>query len=280
MLMLQLILATLALCAEPGARAVSFDDAKADPAKRMDYLKAMLDPHVFNKEKNPKGVLKAWYYVADEKQMAEAQEAIKAVYTAEKREFFFAKEVKNIFAPLESPARRATPWYSDRVSAGNATKSGILLVGDVFALASEDELKSVVEDYALGLVKLREDGLKVGELELDANIPALKLVSNKSLLPLFAQSVQLEAAVKGTRKVSDAFKKEAQGQYLATHTVFARQYAQEKKVYDDNNENTLQKEIVEFLTECFKADHARLEAQGYKYTLTSKENNEYSLEKK
>jgi hypothetical protein len=278
--MLQLILATFVLCAGPGARAVSFDDAKADPAKRMDYLRAMLDPHVFNKEKNPKGILKAWYYVADEKQMAEAQEAIKAVFTAEKREFFFAKEVKNIFAPLESVSRRATPWYSDRISAGNATKSGLLLVGDVFALGNEDELKSVVEDYALGLVKLREDGLKVGELELDANIPALKLVSNKSLLPLFAQSVQLESAVKGTRKVSDAFKKEAQAQYLATHTVYARMYAQERKVYDDNNENTLQKEIVDFLGECFKADHARLEALGYKYTLTSKENNEYSLEKK
>src|SRR6187549_2498532 len=149
LIMLQLILATLVVCAEPGARAVSFDEAKADPAKRMDYLKALLDPKVFDKAKNPTGVLKAWYYVADEKQMADAQEAIKAVYVAEKREFFFAKEVKTIFAPLESPSRRATPWYSDRVSAGNATKSGILLVGDVFALANEDELKSVVEDYAL-----------------------------------------------------------------------------------------------------------------------------------
>src|SRR3954464_5764079 len=169
LLMLQLILATLVVCAEPGARAVTFDEAKADPSKRMEYLKALLDPKVFDKAKNPAGLIKAWYYVADEKQMAEAQDAIKAVYVAEKREFFFDKEVKNVFAPLESPSRRATPWYSDRVSAGNMTKSGILLVGDVFGLAGEDELKGVVEDYALGLVKLREDGLKVGELELDAN---------------------------------------------------------------------------------------------------------------
>ena len=49
--MLQLILATLVVCAEPGARAVSFDEAKADPAKRMDYLKALLDPKVFDKAK-------------------------------------------------------------------------------------------------------------------------------------------------------------------------------------------------------------------------------------
>jgi len=278
--MLNLLLAALVACAAPGARAVSFDDAKADPSKRMDYLKAMLDPLVFDKAANPKGVLKAWYYVADEKQMAAAQEAIKDVFKAEKREFFYAKNEKKIFEPLETLARRATPWYSDRVSAGNGTKSGILLVGDVFGLSNEDELKSVVEDYALNLVKLHEDGLKVGDLELDANIPALKLVSNRSLLSLFAQSVQLESAIKGTRKVSEAFQKDAKAQYLATHTVYARMFAQEKKVYDDNNENTLQKEIVEFLAECFKTDHARLEALGYKYTLTSKENNEYSLEKK
>ena len=272
--MLHLLIATV-LAAGP-----SFDEAKADASKRMPYLQALLDPQVFNKEKNPNGMLKAWYFVADEKQLAEAQEAIKAVYKAEGREFFYAKEVKNIFAPLESPTRRATPWYSDRVSAGNATKSGILLVGDVFALANEDEAKSVIQDYALTLIQLKENGLKVGDQELDANIPALKLVSNKSLLPLWAQSLQMEAAMKGTRKVSDGFKKELEKQYLATHTLYARAYAQEKKVYDDNNENTLQKEIVDFLTECWKADHARVEGLGYKLTLTNKETSEYSLEKK
>ena len=273
--MLHLIVATLMTVGGP-----SFDEAKADPAKRMPHLAAHLDPLVFDKEKNPKGIIKAWYYVADEKQMAAAQEAIKAVFKAEGREFFFAKEVKNIFAPLETSVRRATPWYSDRVAAGAGTKSGLLLVGDVFSLASEDEARSIIEDYALALIKLKEDGLKVGELELDANIPALKLVANKSLLPMWAQSGQLESALKGTRKVSDAFKKELQQSYLATHTLYARAYAQEKKVYDDNNENTLQKEIVDFLTEATKADHARLEALGYKYTLTNKETNEYSLEKK
>ncbi|MBV8879912.1 MAG: hypothetical protein JO332_08120 [Planctomycetaceae bacterium] len=269
--MLQLLIATL-LAAGP-----SFDEAKADASKRQAYLEAVLNPLL---KEQPNGLIKAWYYVADEKQKAAAEEAIKAVFKAEGREFFFAKEVKNIFAPLENPSRRVQPWYSDRVSAGSANKSGILLVGDVFGLASEDEFKSVLEDYALALVKLKENGLKVGDQELDANIPALKLVSNKSLLPMWAQSGQLEAALKGTRKVSDAFKKDLQTQYLAAHQVFSRQYAQEKKVYDDNNENTLQKEIVDFLTECWKADHARIEGLGLKYTVTNKENHEYSLEKK
>jgi hypothetical protein len=275
--MTPLLIATLLTV---GAAGPTFDEAKADPSKRMAHLAAHLDPLVFDKDKSPNGLIKAWYYVADEKQLAAAQDAIKAVFKAEGREFFFAKELKNILAPLESPVKRATPWYSDRVSAGAGTKSGILLVGDVFSLANEDEARSVILDYAIALIKLKENGLKVGELELDANIPALKLVSNKSLLPLWAQSGQMEAAMKGARKVSDGFKKELQAQYLATHTIYARQYAQEKKVFDDNNENTLQKEIVDFLTECWKTDHARIESLGYKFTLANKETNEYTLEKK
>jgi len=274
--MLQLLIATLL---SAGADAPSFDEAKADPAKRMAHLSAHLDPLVFDKEKNPKGLLKAWYYVADEKQLAAAQDAIKAVFKAEGREFFYAKEVKNIFAPLESPTRRATPWYSDRVTAGAGTKTGILLVGDVFALANEDEARSVIEDYALALVKLKEEGLKVGELELDANIPALKLVSNKSLLPMWAQSGQLEAALKGKRKVSDGFKAELEKQYATTHALYARAYAQEKKVFDDNNENTLQKEIVDFLTECWKADHQRVESLGFKF-VAPKDGGDWTVEKK
>jgi hypothetical protein len=274
-MMLQLFVASVIAAAGP-----SFDEAKADPSKRMAHLQEHLDPLVFSKDKNPNGLIKAWYYVADEKQMAEAQEAIKAVFKAEGREFFFAKEVKNIFAPLESPVRRATPWFSDRVAAGAGTKTGILLVGDVFALANEDEARSVIEDYALAVIKLRENGMKVGDQELDANIPALKLVSNKSLLTMWGQSAQLEAASKGTRKVSDGFKAELQKQYLATHNLFSKAYAQERKVYDDNNENTLQKEIVDFLAECWKVDHARVESLGLKFTLVNKETQEYSLEKK
>ena len=277
--MLQFVLATLcALSAE--SRAVTFDEAKADASKRMAYIGQILDAQVFDKDKNPKGLIKAWYFVADEKQKAAAQEDIKARYKKDGREFFFAKESAAIFAPLETSSRRATAWYSDAVAAGSGSKSGIVLVGDIFSLGSEDEAKSVIEDYALGLVKMREEGLKVKDLELDANIPALKLVSNKSLLPLFAQAAQLEGVLKGTRKVSDGFKKDVTQQYLATHGVFGKMFAHEKKVFDDNNENTLQKEIVDFLDECFKFGHERFKTLGYEHKLVSKENNEWSLEKK
>ena len=277
--MLQFVLATLcALSAE--SRAVTFDEAKADASKRMAYIGQILDGKVFDKEKNPNGLIKAWYYVADEKQKAAASDDIKARYKKDGREFFFAKESAAIFAPLETSARRATAWYSDAVAAGSGSKSGIVLVGDIFSLGSEDEAKSVIEDYALQLVAMREAGLKVKDLELDANIPALKLVSNKSLLPLFAQATQLEGVLKGTRKVSDGFKKDVTQQYLATHGVFGKMFAHEKKVFDDNNENTLQKEIVDFLTDCSKADQARFDGLGYKLTLTNKEAHEYSLDKK
>ena len=275
--MLQLVLATLVAV---GSRAVTFEEAKADPSKRMTYVAQLLDKQVYDKDKNPNGLLKAWYYVADEKQKAAAEDAIKARYKQDGREFYFAKEAKAIFAPLESPSRRAVPWFSDSVVAGSGSHSGLLLVGDLFTLSGEAEAQSVVEDYALSLVKMREAGLKVKDQELDANIPALKLVSNKSLLPLFAQATQLEAVLKGTRKVSEGFQKELTKEYLATHAVFGKMFAHEKKVYDDNNENTLQKEIVDFLDECFKFNQERFGGLGYTHKLVNKETQEYSLEKK
>ena len=275
--MLQLVLATL-LTLE--TRAVTFDEAKADASKRMAYVGSLLDKHVFDKDKNPKGDLQAWYYVADKDQRAAAEAAIKARYDKDGRGFYFQKELAGIFAPLDSAVRRATPWYSDQVAAGAGSHTGILLVGDLFTLGGEEEAKSVVEDYALSLVVMRETGLKVKDLELDANIPALKLVSNKSLLPLFAQAGQLEAVLKGGRKVSDGFKKDLTQQYLATHGLFGKMFAHEKKVYDDNNENTLQKEIVDFLDECFKFGHERFDKLGYQHKLVNKENHEWSLDKK
>jgi hypothetical protein len=275
--MLQLVLATL-VAAE--SRAVTFDEAKADASKRAAYVAQLLDPQVFDKDKNPKGVLKAWYYVADEKQKAAAEEAIKAQYKKDGREFFFPKEAKAIFAPIESPSRRAIPWYGNSVIAGNNSHAGILLVGDLFSLGSEEEARSVVEDYALGLAKMFEAGLKVKDQELDANIPALKQVSSRSLLPLYAQAAQLEAILKGTRKVSDGFKKDLTQQYLSTLGLFGKDFAREKKVYDDNNENTLQKEIVDFLDECMKFNNERFGGLGYSHKLVNKDTQEYSLEKK
>lgn len=275
--MLQLVLAAL-ISLE--TRAVTFDEAKADASKRMAYVGALLDKHVFDKDKNPKGLIQAWYYVVDKDQRAAAEAAIKARYEKDGRGFYFTKEVASIFAPLDSTVRRAIPWYSDLLAAGSGTHTGIVLVGDLFTLGGEEEAKSVVEDYVLGLVQMREAGLKVKDLELDANIPALKLVSNKSLLPLYAQAAQLESILKGSRKVSDGFKAELTKQYLATHALFGKMYAHEKKVFDDNNENTLQKEIVDFLDECLKFGHERFDKLGYQHKLVNKENYEYSLEKK
>jgi len=275
--MLQLVLATLITLE---TRAVTFDEAKADASKRMAYIGGLLDKHLFDKDKNPKGTIQAWYYVADKDQRAAAEAAIKERYTKDGRAFYFPKELPGIFAPLDTAVRRAMPWYSDTVAAGAGTHTGIVLVGDIFALGGEQEAKSVVEDYVMSLVQMREAGLKVKDLELDANIPALKLVSNKSLLPLYAQAGQLEAILKGTRKVSDGFKTELTQSYLATHSVFGKMYAHEKKVYDDNNENTLQKEIVDFLEECFKDDHERFTKLGYEHKLVNKENHEWKLEKK
>lgn len=277
--MLEFVLATLLSACAPD-RAVSFEDAKANASKRMAYVAQLLDAQVFDKDKNPNGMIKAWYFVADDKQMAEAQDAIKARYKTDGREFYFNKDIKSILAPLASMARRAIPWYSDNVGAGSGSKSGIVLVGDLFSLQSDAEARSVIEDFVLPLVKLREAGLKVKDDELDANIPALKLVSNKSLLSLFAQAGQLEAILKGTRKVSDAFRKDVTEQYLATLSLYDKMFGHEKKVYDDNNENTLQKEIVDFLDSCYKFNQERFETLGYKQSLVNKEDRVYSFEKK
>jgi hypothetical protein len=277
--MQQTLLAIVLAILVPGVRAVTFEEAKADASKRKAWLGGLLDAKVHDKAKNPKGDLKAWFYVADAEGRKAAEDAVRAEYKAEGREFYFEREVKAIFAPIESGVRPALPWYRDSIIAGSGAKAGLLLVGDVFK-GSEDEARSAIEDYALAYVALRENGLKVEDQELDANIPALKNVSNKSLLPLWAQAGQLEAALKGTRKVGEAYKAELQKQYLATHQVWSRMFAHEKKVYDDNNENTLQKEIVDFLDLCFKGNLKRLEGAGVVHKLVSKDTHEYSLEKK
>jgi hypothetical protein len=276
--MLQLALWSAIAMAAPAGRDVSFADAKTDASKRKAWLASILDAEVHDKAKNPKGLLKAWFYVVEEADRKAAEEAIKAEYKAEGREFYFERELKSIFSPLEQTSRRALPWYRDSAIAGSGAKAGILLVGDVFA-GSEDEARSMIQDYALGYAKLREAGLIVDDLELDANIPALKNVSHKSLLPLWAQAGQLEAALKGARKVGDAFLADLKSSYLGTHQAWSKMYAHEKKVYDDNNENTLQKEIVDFLEVCFTANQKRLGAVGLKHKLVSKETHEYAFEK-
>ena len=150
-------------------------------------------------------------------------------------------------------------------------------MGDLFTLANEDEARSCVEDYAAAVVHIREKNLKVGDMELDANIPALKLVSHRSLIQVWAQMIQLEKILAGKRKVSDAFKADLTKQYLGTHKLYSLAFAKEKKVYDDNNENTLQKEIVDFLDFIFKEMHLRIGAAGLEHKLVNKETHEYEL---
>jgi len=79
--MLQLVLATLCSLSTE-SRAVTFDEAKADASKRMAYLGQLLDGKVFDKDKNPNGLIKAWYFVADEKQKVPLND-----WTAECRAF-------------------------------------------------------------------------------------------------------------------------------------------------------------------------------------------------
>jgi len=214
--------------------------------------------------------------MSDGAQAAAAKTELAALWKADGRAFFFEKESKPLLALLDSPSLRILPVYAEGAIAGNAKKAGVVLVGDLFSLTNEDEVKSCL-DFAATVVAVREGGLKVGDQELDANIPALKLVSHKSLIQVWAQTGQLEAALKGTRKVSAAFKADLEKQYLSTHRIYSQQFAKERKVYDDNNENTLQKEIVDFLDCIWKEMHKRIEAGGLEHKLVNKETHEYEL---
>ena len=77
--------------------------------------------------------------------------------------------------------------------------------------------------------------------------------------------------------INAGFKADLTKQYLATHKVYSQQFAKERKVYDDNNENTLQKEIVDFLDCVWKDMHKRIEAGGLEHKLVSKDAHEYEL---
>jgi hypothetical protein len=257
------------LALAPALRDVTFEEAKKDPAKRAAYVEQLTAPL----KKDVSGI----FYMGDSGEAAKAKEALQAQWKKEGRAFFFEKESKPLLALLDNPSMRVLPVYQESAIAGSEKKLGIILVGDLFSLSSEDEVKSCVEDYATTVVQIREKNLKVGDQELDANIPALKLVSHRSLIPAWSQMTQAEKILSGKRKVSDAFKADVLKQYMASHKLYSQAFAKEKKVYDDNNENTLQKEIVDFLDFIFKEMHHRIEAGGMEHKLVSKENYEYEL---
>ncbi len=271
------ILATLALAQGQ----VSFDEAKKDPSKRPAWLGQHLDKWV-TKDKAAKLGISGWHYMADEAQKQKGLDALQAAYKKDGRAFFFQRELPTVLAPLESPALRALPFYREDDIAGEAKRQGILLVGNLFDLAGEDEAKSVLEDYAATVIDIRENNLKTEDRELDANIPALKMVSHQSLIRLWAQSVQLRKILKGERKVSDGFMKEVEKQYLGTLKAFVLQLRKEHKIFDDNNENTLQKEIIDYLDFVFDFMKKQLAAAGVVHKPLDKEKipAEYALEKK
>jgi hypothetical protein len=215
----------------------SFDEAKADKAKRADWLKAAV----------AKLPLKGAYLLGDEAQNKAAMDAVKAEYKADGREVFFTKESKKVLAPTEAPSVRAVVYYREGIDVGAGQKSGILLVGDLFALASEAEAQSILEDYIGTFVKYAEGGIKIGDKEVDTLVPALKQITYTSLIKSLAQAVQVQAILTGARKVSDGFKDAAVKEYQITHRQFLADLAKQKKIYDDNNENTLQKEIWDSL---------------------------------
>ena len=215
----------------------SFDEAKADKAKRADYLKAAIGG----------APIKGFYLLGDEASSKAGMDAVKAEYKLDGREVFFNKEIKKVLAPTDSAAVRAVVYYREGLDLGAAQKAGILMLGDVFALSNEDEAKSVLEDYVATFVKYAEGGIKIGDKEVDTLVPALKQIAYTSLIKSLAQSVQAAAILTGERKVSDAFKAEALKEYTATYKQFLADLAKQKKIYDDNNENTLQKEIWDSL---------------------------------
>ncbi len=219
------------------AAAPSFDEAKADKAKRADFLKDAV----------AKLPLKGAYLLGDEASNKAAMDALKAEYKEDGRAVFFNKEIKKVLAPADVASVRAVVFFREGVDVGAGQKAGILLVGDLFALANADEAKSVLEDYVATSVKYGESGIKIGDKEVDTLVPALKQIAYTSLIKSLAQAVQVHNILCGMRKVSDGFKDAAVKEYLTTYRQFTADLAKQKKIYDDNNENTLQKEIWDSL---------------------------------
>lgn len=265
------------------AQSISFEDAKkGDEAKKLAFLDQELGKLVFDKEKNPKGLIKGWFFMGSAAHKKAAEEAMKEEYKKDGRESFYDKEVPAILQALEVPATSVFPFYRETANMAQRKCLGYLLVGNLFGLQSEDELRSTLDDYALTYVKNREETMAFkdgdNEQELNPAIPILRDIAHMSLLNLYARSVQIEKIAGKARKVSDDFKKAVAQSYLGSLKLFYRQQKKEIKIFDDNNENTLQKEIVDFLQ--FMSDYIQknLKKVGVEQKAVDKENFEYTLE--
>ena len=273
-------LTVLAFAAPAGSRPVTFDQAKADKSKRLTYLGELLGKLVYDKEKNPKGVVQGWYYLPDTAQNEAAQKAIRAEFKKDGRDFYFKRDIKGILESVKPAAFRITPFYRKGLFVASQEQAGILLVGDIFSLESEEDVKAILEDYAIPYIKNAEDGIMVGEREIDTTLPAIEAIAYKLLIRYVAQSHQVENILSGKRKVSDSLKKEALKEYLQYHQAYCKEVLKQKKIYDDNNENTLQKEILDQLAFLRDFTHKRVKKTGHNLKLVNKATQEHKLEKK
>lgn len=266
------LVASLAAQSKP----VTFEEAKADPAKRPAYLEQIFSKLVYHKEKNPNGPAAGWVSAAE----SAARPRLLDEYKLDGREFAFEKELKTVLAGTDASVTRANVFYRQKARVGSGQHVGVILVGDLFALAGEDEVRSVVDDFLTATVTAWNNGLAIQDREIDANIPALGELADFIPIRVHALGVQLEAVLKGTRKVSDGFRAELTKQYLAAHKKFMQHLAKEKKLYDDNNENSLQKEIFDSYEFLRSTLHDRIAKAGYAHKAVDAAAHEYVLEKK
>ncbi len=270
--MMLAVLAALAAQAAP----IKFEDAKADPSKRAAYLEQRLGRLVHHKEKNPKGVAAGWHVAAD----ASARQRLLEEYKLDGREYAFEKELKAVLGATDSPVTRASAFYRVKARVGSGQRQGVILAGDLFGLAGEDEVLSVVDDFLATTVRVWDAGLTIDDREVDLNIAALGELADFVPIRLYALSVQLENVLKGTRKVSDEFRRELLKEYLKAHQKYMTHLAKEKKLYDDNNENSLQKEIYDSYEFIRATIHNRFSAAGWVHKAANPATHEYALEKK
>jgi len=272
------------------SQSISFDDAKkGDEAKKLAYLDQLLGKLVWDKEKNPAGCVKAWYYMAgtDHKDAGChcgkcAQAALKEEFKRDGRENYFDKEMPALLKAMESPAGRIFPFYRETAPMAQKKNQGIILVGDLFGLQDQEELSSTMEDYLLPYLKHHEQGMAFkdgdNELELNPAIPILRDIAHMSLLNMYSRAGQIEKIAAKARKVSDGFRQAVVKNYLDSLKLYLRQFKKELKIFDDNNENTLQKEIVDFLTFMKDLVFKNLKKAGLEHKEVNKETFEFSLE--
>jgi len=278
----------LAGSATASAPPVSSPPRGGDEAEKIARLEGLLGKLVYDKEKNPAGLVKAWYCVpaAGHKGAgchcgACARQALLEEYRNDRREKQFEQELPAILKRLESPAERIVLFYGEKIVIGQKKRQGILLVGDLLGLG-EEEVRSALEDYLPACLKSWEEGMtfkeEENEMDLDAYAPATREIARTSLVNLHARSVQLGKIAGKSRKVSEGYRQAVVRSYLDSLRLFSAQHAREEVIYEKNEENTLQKEIVFCLRLAKKVIQGNLKKAGLEHRVVNKETHEYALD--